>query len=277
MKLLRDYLQANTRHFKEEIGVEIEMTGTNLPHYTEGNWIVTQDGSVPNGLEYLFKQPQNFDEAMSSIEELYHIFTITHSKLKPNSTCSTHVHINVQDMTIPQILNFYILAGIFEPTLVDYCGASRHNNIFCMSIQNAYGMVHLLTEVINNQQLFDLLRNDREIRYSFCNLASVPKFGSVEFRGMRATKNPEPIKIWCKALLNLRKFSLEYTDPTNIIRDFSEIGHEEMFQKVFKGLRNFKPFSYYDSLRYLQGLAFLLNHDERILLDKKFNIYNKDR
>jgi hypothetical protein len=81
---------------------------------------------------------------------------------------------------------------------------------------------------------------DEVFRYSAVNVCSIPKYGSLEFRSMRSTKDFNVIKDWCAILLALRDVVCKgFKNPKEVLDLYNEKG-ARTFCKTFLG-DFFKP------------------------------------
>lgn len=201
-------------------GVEVEVEGCGLPSRVNG-FSVVQEGSLrpvngEDGKEYVFKQPSPIDTTCELIYKLNSVLHKEGSFPEFSNRTSVHVHVNVTDMTVEQWFNFLFLWVLFEEAMLDYCGESRKGNLFCLSSQNAEGFMFTLEEVIRTG-VIPILGD--EVRYSAVNVAATPKYGSVEFRSMRGTTDPEILIPWISTLSHLRCVAMEYETPQVMLEE----------------------------------------------------------
>ena len=115
-----------------DVGLEFEMEGEGLPEIFSNDWISEHDGSLRGeSYEYVARQPFKVTEYRKKIADLM-------SQIKEKATVhnskrtSVHVHINVRELTMNQLLNYYLLFKLFEVPLLHFCGKSRVGNRFCL-------------------------------------------------------------------------------------------------------------------------------------------------
>lgn len=234
MKKLYELLNQN--EVKGMFGVEIECEGVNLPFPPPVRWRGENDGSLRGVFphtkcEYVFKAPVSYALAVKNIENLNNSFERNRSVLNFSFRTSTHVHINVQDLTWGEYLAFIYTALLMENVLSRFCGEERENNRFCLRLQDAESFSNNLDRLFGGEvgDLFDISNED--LRYSFINLAATPKYGSLEFRGMRGTTDVEVLKVWLKALHNMKMFAKRVGSPCDV-HDFLVEKHPSDFAKA---------------------------------------------
>lgn len=219
-----------------EIGIEIECEGTNLFTTPFKWWTCHEDGSLreTNGhrpVEYVLRAPLSIEKAREALVYLDSKLKETQSKVINSQRTSVHIHVNCQKMTLRQLYCYICLYMIFEEILVDWSGPERAGNLFCLRAKDSEFYVGMLENVLKNNSL----KNWRdEYRYSACNVASINKFGSLEFRSMQGTVDIQLIQLWIDILVLLKEQALTYDNPVEIVDEFSSIGPLPFFKKIFK-------------------------------------------
>lgn len=218
---------------KGEVGIEIEMEGVNLASNVKG-WLNEADGSLRGeAMEYILSAPVPRDKVKTALKALQDNLRDNGAKLEPSDRCGVHIHINCQDMTIQQAINFAVMWLIFEDVLVKYCGEDREGNLFCERAKDAEFLIQML---INAQVYQSLNYFDQHLRYSAINMTAIPKFGSIEFRTLRSPKNFATIADWADILLALKDNSLKFNMPRDIVEACSFNGAASFFSQVFGGM-----------------------------------------
>lgn len=228
---------------KEEVGIEIEVSGKGLPisilndRHTEYSWKVVSDYSVKGeeGLEYVLRNPITRQNVKPSLDFLFERFKVKGSIILPENTAGIHIHINIQEFSFKQFINFIVLYYLYEKSLIAYCGKSREGNHFCLGLEDADYTLDLLIRCIREKTIRIL--DTRSIRYSSLNLTSLFKFGSLEFRGFRSTKRVASINKWIKILLAFKDKALTYDNPLEILQEYSGLSGEGLFNDILGGLK----------------------------------------
>jgi hypothetical protein len=221
----------NLRQTRGDVGVEIEVEGRFLPDDVEG-WRRDEDTSLRGdweSAEYVMYQPVPINKVSDSLKILEDSFI--KSEIMDTYRAGTHVHVNVQDLTMQQVINMVVLFLILEDYYIDFCAESRRGNHFCLRSKDAG---YLITAIKNMCTLDDLNYLNDEIRYSSINLTSLRKYGSIEFRSLESTTDFDKINLWCQMLYNLKEAAKGYKSPKEIMYAASYGGLEGICQGVLK-------------------------------------------
>lgn len=218
-----------------EVGLEIECEGTNLFRSPFSYWNCHSDGSLRavkghDPCEYVLKVPLQRQDLEDALNYLNQKLKESGSEVIQSQRTSVHVHVNCQKMTVRSLYCYLCLYLIFEEILVEWSGPDRAGNLFCLRAKDSDYYVNMLESVLK-QKNFKQWRDD--YRYSACNVASIPKFGSLEFRSMKGTVDIETILTWVDILLHLKRTSEKYDSPVEIVDDFVNLGPLPFFKKTF--------------------------------------------
>lgn len=220
------------RRENKHIGIEIEMEGENLPIGFSKFWDVTGDGSLRGtSREFVLKAPCHKNKTKSRLDFLQQELKEMNAKLLPSDRCGVHIHVNCQDLTVTQVINFAVLYLVFEEILVKWCGENREGNLFCLRASDAEMLIQEIV-ICRMRGNLNSLQNDK-YRYASINLSAIRKFGSVEFRAMGTPKKFASIQLWIDMLLRVQEASLGYKEPHEIVEDLSVTGGLMYVRKVF--------------------------------------------
>jgi hypothetical protein len=212
-----------------DVGLEIEVEGSNLPHTGE-HWIVTQDGSLRGeSCEYVLRRPKSLPEAREALGYLAHRYKENGAQIADSPRCGVHVHVNCQQLTVVQLYNFMVLYLILEDLLVRWCGEEREGNLFCLRAKDAEYLLFVLEQALEDKSFRARFSSD-ELRYASMNVNALPRYGSLEFRAMRGTKDMDLIYRWAEVLVGLREQAKLYPNPVEIIMQMSGDGYENFLQ-----------------------------------------------
>lgn len=210
-------------------GVEIELENTrNIRN--RGAWIPKEDGSLRNnGMEYI-SYPWPYDWLVQELRSFYTINTITNDNV--SERCSVHVHLNCQQLTIPQLQMLIRLYQVFERLLFEWVGADRNKSIFCVPLSET---------IINHKSLSNnpaefLTTIKRWQKYTAFNLLPLLTQGTVEFRHMSGQGEPEKIIKWLAIIGCLYEFALKNTNEDLdkfLLQLNSSSQYEALVTKVF--------------------------------------------
>lgn len=253
-----------------QIGLEIEVEGKQLFSSPFRYWSCHSDGSLREtdghpAVEYVLKEP------LADLETLHKALMYLESKLSEagssvvmSNRTSVHVHINVQQYTVKELYCFILLYLIFEEVLIDCLSPDRAGNLFCLRAKDTDFYLHMLESALNKQNFRDW-RED--MRYSACNVASVVKFGSLEFRALKGTVDVGLIEMWVGLLVALRDRAKQYDNPVDIVEDFTRLGPLPFFRQTFTEENQRKTLGdttnlsgkLWDGLRMMRDVAYTVN------------------
>lgn len=243
-------------------GVEIEVEGTNLPRRLDPDiWRVEQDGSLKaaEAWEYVTPGPLSMSGVKTALDYLSGEYKRLGTKVDESIRAGVHVHMNVQDWNIKQVVTFATIYYILEDTLMKWCGENREGNLFCLRTRDAEFVLFRLLRSLKERNL-KYLKEDI-IRYSSLNYCSMFKYGSLEFRGMRGTGDLSTIYEWVEIINELRESSLKFDNPVDVVSTMSGDGELQFLNRVLptkahlfdtKGVED----SIQESTRRVQMIAF---------------------
>ena len=88
--------------------------------------------------------------------------------------------------------------------------------MFCLRLKDAEGVIKTVSKSLEYVTPFNDYSDN--IRYSGLNLSALYKFGSLEFRGMRGTVNPNEIYEWSTVLNDIVNLSAkEFSSPQDVL------------------------------------------------------------
>jgi hypothetical protein len=206
-----------------------------------------------------------YDASVKRVKALFDFFKKRGSKLVTSNRTSTHVHFNMGDKNAYQLVNLFILFTILEGILDNYCGEDRAGNLFCLSSRHAQRQIDWIEDSCFKDFHFGNLREN--FRYCSMNIASINKFGTVEFRAMRGLDNEQDVLDWLTILDDLCQYGCyKMKNPVTMLEEISVKGPLMFLKSVFK-FGNFMKLtqgvdegaiadSMYQGLRLVQMLAY---------------------
>jgi len=221
----------NLRPTDGDVGIEIELEGSNLPDGCN-IWRRDDDGSLKpedESAEYVLYKPVKMGEVKKVLGLLED--ALEDSIVDTTYRAGTHVHINVQDMTMVQVMNMVVLFLLLEDFYINFCEESRRGNHFCLRSKDAGYLIHALANMCKEDDVYYL---SDDIRYSAINLTSLRKYGSIEFRSLESTMDFDKVEHWCRMLHNLKQAALKYESPKQIMYAASYGGVEGICQEVLQ-------------------------------------------
>ena len=262
---------------KGEIGVEIEVEADGLPHRdsVSAYWKVEADSSLRGeSCEFVLKKPLDLPEVRVALENIENAYKSYGTSVRDTYRAGVHIHINVQDLTPRQLVNYVTLYYMLEEVLLSYCEKNRVGNHFCLRMVDASYLLEMLTRAIKEADLSIL--NTEDLRYASMNLTSLFKYGSVEFRALESTKNFNKIEVWAGVLKSLKDYAKTVKAPTDLLGQASEQGFEKWAKGVLKPyLTHFLPYikdsSICEGVRNIQYAIY--SHDWN---EENFNIFARN-
>lgn len=236
MKTLYDHYKGSwAEKLNDPIGIELEVEFTQpAPEIKISNWISKKEGSLRYyGMEYINPRPIAFERKRRTVESLVRrLVKVPYIPDSPRT--SIHVHRNVMDYSATQIWTGVCAYWLIENLLFKYCGSERENNLFCLRLKDAQGILNIamndLTE--NKHGPFYNFRGDH-LRYGGINLNAVCKFGSLEFRGMRGVVDSEVIDTWSTQVAILVSNAIEkYGNPENLLDQYFKMDKLEFLRSL---------------------------------------------
>ena len=169
--------------------LEIEAVQDYSGSYLEDNGIVVEtDGSLRNnGKEFLL--PPNYrNDLVDLFRGLHGCIDLGNDPFSQRT--STHIHVNMMNSTENQTRALLFLYAIFEPLAFAYVGEERKNNIHCMPLYSTH-----MPNYYGNS-LENLVGDGKWHKYTAFNLLPLRELGTVEFRHLGGTDDPERFAAW---------------------------------------------------------------------------------
>lgn len=216
-----------------DLGIEIEVEGRRLP-YPEQYWRRERDGSLrgEENAEYVLKKPLKLSGVKKALSHLDELYVNSESTIDESVRAGVHVHVNVQELTTVQLYSFITAYIILEDLLIKYCGEYREGNLFCLRTRDAEYLMNTL-ELTAEDKDWRRLYSDT-LRYASLNVCALSRYGSLEFRAMRGTRELSLVGDWAEILLNLRDVAIKFDNPAKIVEMLQENGSES-FLEAFLG------------------------------------------
>ncbi len=247
--------------YRGEVGLEIEVEGSNLPQVIKSYWRKDKDGSLrgDENAEYILKQPCSRKSVKKFMSYLNTCFKKHKAHIELSERTSVHVHLNVRDWPLFKCYNLILLYFLIEDLLGKLVGETRIGNLFCLGCRDAEYILDVLEEFARYRKFNP---NPNQLRYSAVNICALTKFNSLEFRSLKGTTDPDIIQGWVTLLLALKDAAAKLPYPTDIVTEFSKRGpqgfieyilpkHYQLFvdhpkfqQSLWEGLRLIQPIIY---------------------------------
>lgn len=224
MNVMKAFRLSNRALTRGDLGVEIEVEGNNLPQ-PDKYWNCELDGSLRGeSMEYVLSKPLGMAATRSALSHLNASYLANDTVVHESVRAGVHVHVNVQQLSTVELFSFMTAYIVLEDLLIKYCGEYREGNLFCLRIKDAEYLLHTIEEVARTKD-YQLFNRD-VLRYSSMNVCSLWRYGSLEFRAMRGTRDLDAIGDWAEILLNIRNVAVKFDSPAHIVEMWHNAGVE---------------------------------------------------
>lgn len=224
MNVMKAFRLSHRALTRGDLGIEIEVEGDNLPQ-PDKYWNCEQDGSLRGeSMEYVLSKPLGMAATRTALSHLNDSYLANGTVVHESVRAGVHVHVNVQQLSTVELFSFMTAYIILEDLLIKYCGEYREGNLFCLRIKDAEYLLHTIEEVARTKD-YQLFNRD-VLRYSSMNVCSLWRYGSLEFRAMRGTRDLDVIGDWAEILLNIRNVVAKFDSPARIIEMWHNVGVE---------------------------------------------------
>ncbi len=238
-----------------EVGIELEMEGDNLPTGVSAGkkmparWNTTNDGSLrasdginAGGREYVLNRPVEREEVEIMLRHFFRVLDEMDSQVILSNRTSTHIHINISDLLINQIVSFIVLWNIFEEAVVNSCGETRIGNLFCLRTKDCSQAIESLELGLKAGLAFNIGENHK---YLACNYYAMVRYGSLEFRCWPGADNADQVMSWVKFLLALKDYAIaNHANPELIGMSISENSPSQIFERICQDSDNMAFFEH---------------------------------
>ena len=208
------------------VGIECEIEGWSVEdELRHVGFHFETDGSLRNnGMEAITK-PTKSKYVPALLESLYKHYKITENNY--SQRCSTHVHVNCQDMTLEQVKLLALLYQVLERPIFGFIGHDRQDNIFCvpwsqcnLSVDFAHRFIYDPNYTVRSWQ-----------KYTALNLLPLRDRGTVEFRHLEGTCDVERITAWLNIIGMMHKYAREhdYSDFKDTIMNMNSVSNYGAF------------------------------------------------
>jgi hypothetical protein len=210
-----------------DLGIEVEVEfKPRANRFLEdvGPWRAVGDGSLRNGVEYVTRQPlKEGPEKLGKIKELTGV--LQNYAVDQSNRTSVHIHRNVCDFTPIEVWNALVSYWLIEECLMHYCGEHRKGNLFCLTMKDAEGIVKYCLDDFKNNSPFSSFEQGK-CKYGGQALHCIATLGSIEYRSMEGTVDPDKISDWSTALYELGERAKRFKDPSAIIDYILDYGED---------------------------------------------------
>jgi hypothetical protein len=218
-----------------KIGIEIELEmHVDTCCLDNEYWSSKEDGSLRNsGVEYVTNYGVKVRHIREAIEQL---FSYIPDVIETSPRTSIHIHMDVNDLTIEQLINLLKVYILAEKSLFNFAGPKRYFNIYCVPYTQSNLFVQQIpyTQSESPDSLIWIV--EHWPKYSGFNMATVKQFGTVEFRHLKGTLDIEKILNWIRLLFSMKEFVTENNTKTidNLIVSDPDMLLKLMFKQYIR-------------------------------------------
>lgn len=178
-----------------DVGIEIEIEFPGPQEFGNvSNWSVKADGSLRNfGIEFVTKKAiklDNVNKVLSGFKKAIEGRPV----IQNCPRTSVHVHVNQLDKKPIELMTAMISSWLLDTTMLTMCG-DRRGNQYCLTIADAEAQIKPFMKIVENIPNVCAIPVDY-YKYSAVNIASLGRFGTLEFRGMEGTTDTDRIDKW---------------------------------------------------------------------------------
>jgi len=188
------------------VGLELEIEGWDVEKEAlHRGFTFTSDGSLRGDSIEAITKPTYSKFVPHLLEGFYQHFEVKQRNY--SERCSTHVHVNCQNLTKHQLRNVCVLYQALERVLFAWIGEEREQNIFCIPWYQCN---------ISNKFVYKFLSStDDTVRrwqkYTALNLLPIREQGTIEFRHLEGTCDITRITAWLNIIGSIFKYACEVT------------------------------------------------------------------
>jgi len=233
-----------------QVGIELELEDvSDLSMYSstflrENNWIWEHDHSLRGTCCELIsscdgKPIKGYDVgvALEALDQsIAKLKSLGRRLPSVGPRTSTHIHVDVSDLTPKQLANFLLYYVMFEETILNSESPERVGNNYCLPISKSSDLKDNLSTLIKSDFSADALRTIVQYwpKYSALNLQSLRTLGTAEFRVFPGCYDGGTVKRWINTLLSIRKAAVKGTfDLMKLPETISGQGFDRILDQVF--------------------------------------------
>lgn len=213
-------------------GIEIELENITDTNLNTNYWRSITDGSLRNrGREFVFNGAHGGTDLFLACVELDTF--LGRQSPDGNWRCSTHVHVDVRELTATQLKNIIITNLVYEKLLFRLSGFQRYSNNFCSAFGFAQQQLQLLATNWNRDgaEFMNNVAGGWD-KYSALNLRPLASFGSIEFRSSAAEWRKGKLIRLANRFLAIRDFGAGWTGShEELIQHLASINPRDVMRK----------------------------------------------
>lgn len=176
----------------ESGSISIGSLGDKTPFWV-GNLGFMRDGSLRNNGCEIVTKPLTAAEVLKEVSNV-HNKIVKFGPERFSARTSTHVHVNMLSFTMDQVKMFLLLYAAAEPYFFSYCPERAHN-IHCVPLSQT-----MLPEMYGSSTEAIIAKWSK---YTAFNMLPINHIGTVEFRHLPGTNDPEVLASWLEDISQL--------------------------------------------------------------------------
>jgi hypothetical protein len=206
-------------------GVELEFEGCVISEadavaMSHAGWAGKPDGSLrEGGYEWIIRYPL----ANNALRDTVYFALDLAKKRNYQVSVRTglHTHVNVMDMMFEQYKMLLLIYAFIEPAIYHYASNDRDENVHCLPWFATSDGLMTVSDVYNSPEEYVRRALDNVERYGGLNIAATRRFGSVEWRHMKATLEPIKIMDWVAINHRVKEAAIRLAGNRDLIADAS--------------------------------------------------------
>jgi hypothetical protein len=213
------------REVKNDFGIEIEIEGTGGIAVECAGWQVHNDGSLrgpgglgAGGIEYVTRSAVSLGDVTRSVDRLAKKLEASQAVIRPDSPrTSTHIHMNMQQEKMIDVLGCLVLFAAVEPLFLHLCGPYRDGNSFCTPSYDSGDLgryIHDIGDYLHKGHNPDYRDFPQRGKYASMGTNRLHDLGTIECRTFPCSVDPATIGKWCGWLYNLRQVAKAQDDKS---------------------------------------------------------------
>lgn len=209
------------------VGIECEIerwpTDIELKHF---GFNFETDGSLRNNGYEAITAPTYTKHIPYILETLFTRYKITQDNNYSNR-CSTHVHVNCQDMELEQVKLLCLLYQVLERPIFGFIGHEREDNIFCVP----WSQCNMSYDFARKFMADPGATARYWQKYTALNILPLRDKGTVEFRHLEGTCDIQRIVDWLNIIGSMVNYARthDYADFKNTILEMNSISNYGAF------------------------------------------------
>jgi len=218
------------------IGLELELENaksSKLFSFISEYFEAVQDGSLKyDGIELRFKTALNGSNIINSLNILD--AGIAKFDLHPytkGNRGSTHIHLNVSNLSIKQLFNIVLMSYFVEPIIMDMCNQDRLFSPFSVTSNRTKDQKMVLMQIAEGQLNFE---SSSGYKYRSIGLSSVFNKGSLEYRMFHASYDTKEILAWINFVQEIKHIALTTENLQDKICEALDSGLAPVLYDLFK-------------------------------------------